>query len=655
MSKMHIRKKCTDRAIRVIASILFLLVMSVLLQGTEVSAAETEQELTILFSHDVHSFLMPKDDGTGEKYGLARMKTLIQERRKENDICILVDAGDFSMGTLYQTLFSKEAVELVMLGEMGYDAVTLGNHEFDYRESGLTKMLYAALDREQQEENLVLPKLLLSNLDWSKNTTEDNLELKKAWDTYGASEYTIVERNGVRIGIFGIFGKDSAEDAPQSGLLFADQIQSAKNMVQKLQDENADVILCLSHSGTWPDPKKSEDELLAEAVPEIDVIVSAHTHTILEEPIVHGSTYIVSCGSYAHYLGELDLRRTADGRYEMTGYTLHPLTGDIVPDEQVTEKLTAYQADINRDYLSRFGYTYDQVIAHNSVEFIPNAELEAKGLEEEPLANLISDAYRYAVEQAEGEDGTPVDVAIVAEGMIRERIPIGDVKIQDVYDVCSLGSGPDTLAGYPMVGIWLNGAELKTMAEIDVSISGGGMTQLFPSGVCWTYNPNRLILNRVTDVSVVRQDGSLEEIDPDRLYHVVTPLYCAQMVGSVQAKSKGILTVAPKNEQGEVITDYEDYIIYNPETGEELKEWNTLATYLESFAPVPSGLPEVPEEYAQLQGRKVMVDSKNPIELLKNPNQIAIVLYCIVVLLIAVIVLVILKIRRHFRKKRQEI
>ena len=59
-------------------------------------------------------------------------------------------------------------------------------------------------------------------------------------------------------------------------------------MVQKLQDENADIILCLSHSGTWADPKESEDELLAKAVPEIDVIVSAHTHTILEEPIVHG-------------------------------------------------------------------------------------------------------------------------------------------------------------------------------------------------------------------------------------------------------------------------------------------------------------------------------------------------------------------------------
>ncbi len=424
-------------------------------------------------------------------------------------------------------------------------------------------------------------------------------------------------------------------------------------MVQKLQDENADIILCLSHSGTWADPKESEDELLAKAVPEIDVIVSAHTHTILEEPIVHGSTYIVSCGSYAHYLGELDLRKTEDGRYEMTGYTLHPLTGEIVPDEQATERLTAYQEDINRDYLSRFGYTYDQVIAHNSIEFIPNAELEVKGLEEEPLANLISDAYRYAVEQAEGENGTPVDVAIVAEGMIRERIPVGNVKIQDVYDVCSLGSGPDALAGYPMVGIWLNGEELKTMAEIDVSISDGGMAQLFPSGVCWTYNPNRLILNRVTDVSVIKRDGGLEDVDPDRLYYVVTPLYCAQMVGSIQAKSKGILTVAPKNEQGEVITDYEDYIIYHSETGEELKEWNTLATYLESFAPGASGLPEVPAEYAQLQGRKVMVDSKNPVELLKNPNRVAIVLYCIVALLIVVMVLVILKIRGHFRKKHR--
>ena len=635
---------------KIIGMLMGLIVLTgVLLIWTDVdtAAAEEGQEITVLFTHDIHSYLEPKDDGTGEKYGIARLKTTIDELRSQNETTLLVDAGDFSMGTLYQTLFTEEAVELVMLGKLGYDATTFGNHEFDYREAGLTKMLYTAIEREKAEGDFKLPFLLLSNLDWTKNTTEDNVKLKEAWDAYGASEYAVIERNGMKIGLFGIFGENSAEDAPLSGLVFEDRIESAKATVKKLQGEGVDMIVCLSHSGTWEEPKKSEDELLAKAVPEIDVIVSGHTHTVLSEPIIHGSTYIVSCGCYTHNLGELSLKRNTDGRYDMTGYQLYPMTGEVEEDEAVAEELTAYQRDIDQNYLSRFGYTYDQVIAHNEVEFISIRDLELKGISEEPLANLIGDGYRYAVEQAEGEKGVSVDVAIVGKGMIRERIPVGEVHVRDVFDVCALGIGPDEVAGYPIVGIWLNGAELETMAEIDVSISEGESAQLYSSGVCWTYNPNRLILNRVTDVSVMNEDGSLSKVEKDKLYRVVTPLYCAQMLGSVQAKSKGILTIIPKDVNGEVITDYEDFIIRNHETGEELKEWYTLASYLESFEPTVNGLPEVPAEYAELQGRKVMVDSWNLFELIKNPNKVAMVLYCVIIVLIVAIVLIIRRVRRR--------
>lgn len=617
--------------------------------------ASEGQELTIIFVHDIHSYLTPKNDGTGEKYGLARMATKIQELRAQYETSILVDAGDFSMGTLYQTLYTEEAVELVMLGKLGFDATTLGNHEFDYREDGLTQMLYAAMDRENTEGNFKLPLMLLSNLDWSKNTTEENVELKKAWDAYGASDYAVIERNGVKIGIFGIFGENSAEDAPLSGLIFEEQIDTAKSMVKKLEEEGAELIVCLSHSGTSKKPGNSEDELLAKAVPDIDVIVSGHSHTVLTEPIVYGNTYIVSCGCYTHNLGELSLRENADGRYEMTGYQLHPLTADIEPDAEITAELNSYRDDINDKYLSRFGYTYDEVIAHNSVEFISINDYETKGLAEEPLANLIADSYRYAVAQAEGEDGIPVDVAIAAKGMIRERVPVGDVIVRDVFDVCALGIGPDQVPGYPLVGLWLTGEELATLAEIDVSISEGGTAQLYPSGASWTYNPNRLILNRVTDVSVENNDGSMTPIERDKLYRVVTPLYCAQMLGSVEEQSMGILTLSPKDANGQPIEDIEDCIIYDQETGGELKEWYALANYLESFPVGAGSLPEVPSEYASLMGRKNEVDSMNIIELLKNPNKIAIALYIIIAVLIVIIILVVRKIRKkakmHARKQ----
>ena len=628
---------------------IFLLVSAVFIMCFGGQATADEQEITILFTHDIHSYLEPKNAGTGENYGIARLKTIIDEIRNEKANTILIDGGDFSMGTLYQTLFSIDATELVMLGKLGYDATTLGNHEFDYRESGLTDMLYTAVEKEEQEGDFELPMILLSNIDWSRNTTEDNVKLKEAWELYGIKDSTIIERDGIKYGLFGIFGKNSAEDAPLSGLEFENQIATAKAEVEKLRGEGADLIICLSHSGTSKIPEKSEDELLAKAVPGIDVILSAHSHTVLNDPIIYDSTYIVSCGCYTHYLGELTLKKNSEGRYDLTGYKLHPVTGDVKEDTMIKEELNEYKKDIDRDYLSRFGYTYDQVIAHNPVEFISISDLEVKGLSEEPLANLIADGYRYAVEQAEGESSIPVDVAIVGKGMIRERIPVGDVKVKDVYDVCALGIGPDEIAGYPLVSLWLTGAELETAAEIDVSISDGGSAQLYPSGIRWTYNPNRLILNRVTEVSVEERDGSLSKIDKDKLYRVVTPLYCAQMLGSVQAKSKGLLTITPKNQDGTIITDAEAVIVRNHETGAELKEWYTLATYLESFEKNESGLPQVPETYAELQGRKVMAASWNPYELVKHPNKIAIILYIVIVVMILLIVIIC----RLIRKRRK--
>ena len=107
-----------------------LLISFTLLWGIVVKADgdySEEKELTILFTHDMHSHLME----TNEKGGFARLKTAIDKEREENKNVITVDAGDFSMGTLFQTIYTKEAPELRLLGLLGYDATTLGNHEFD--------------------------------------------------------------------------------------------------------------------------------------------------------------------------------------------------------------------------------------------------------------------------------------------------------------------------------------------------------------------------------------------------------------------------------------------------------------------------------------------------------------------------------------------
>ena len=422
------------------------------------------------------------------------------------------------------------------------------------------------------------------------------------------------------------------------------------------------MIVCLSHSGTSEDKKASEDELLAKEVPEIDVIISGHTHTTLKEPIIHGDTVIASAGSYGRNLGELNLIPGENGRWKLADYRLNAMDESVAQDEEIEGYLSGYRSMINEEYLSHFGYTMEQVLAENDISF---TQIEDFGdeLREDTLGSLIADSYVYAAKNAEGEDYVPVDLAVVASGVVRDSFQKGEITVSDAFNVSALGIGPDRITGYPLVGVYLTGEELRTVAEIDASISPiMTYAQIYPSGMSWTFNPNRLILNRVTKAGMTGDtigeeepliQDNLTEIEDDRLYRVVSGLYCAQMLGAVEDKSKGILKLAPKNEKGEVITDFEEYIIHD-RNGAELKEWYALASYLESFGSNEEGISKIPERYREEEGRKVIQDSTNPVELLKSPNAFAVKVYGAVLFLVFLLVVTMLYVIGKCRQRRME-
>lgn len=620
---------------------------------------EEGKEVQILFTHDMHSHLdaykAKKEEQTVRIGGFAKLKTMLDKKRAEHPATFLVDGGDFAMGTLYQTIYETEAPELTMMGRLGYDAVTLGNHEFDYRSEGVANMLHSAVENASEDENLHLPALVSANIDWEKNNSEDNKKVKAALDEYGSTPYTVIERDGIRVGVYGILGQDAEECAPESGLEFEDIVEISKEMTEKLRKEKADLIVCLSHSGTSEKKEKSEDEILAKEVPEIDVIISGHTHTKLDEVIHHGDTYIVSAGSYCENLGELQLTQKEDGRWELEKYHLNPLDEKVAEDPEVTAQLEKYKQKVNEEYLKQFGYTFDQVLAENPVSFTQMNEF-AQEHEEDPLGSLIADSYVYAVQQAEGEDYEKVDVTVSPSGVIRDTFQKGEVTVADAFNVSSLGIGADRIPGYPLVSVYLTGEELKTAAEIDVSISPIMTTaQLYPSGLRWTYNPNRMLLNRVTDVELVTnvpytEEKKTEEIKDDQLYRVVAGLYSAQMLGAVEDSSMGLLKITPKDKNGEVITDFEDHIIHD-QNGAEVKEWYALASYLESFQPNEEGISEVPSYYEKAEGRKEMDDSRNIIDLLKHPNKFAWILYGVILALILLVVGIVRLVMRRRKRK----
>lgn len=619
------------------------------------AAAEKETDTTgtdtvsVVFTHDMHSHMdSDKTERKGmlvEEGGFGRLKTVFDDINAKYPTSFLIDAGDFSMGTPYQTIFSSSASELRMMGFMGFDAATLGNHEFDYRATGLAAMLNAARGAG--------PELLCANIDWEATFADDKLKedaaiLKEACDSYGVKDYTVVEHNGLSAAVFGVIGESAVDYAPESGLIFKETISAAEEVVKKIRErENVDIIICLSHCGTVENqgdkPEDSEDYNLAEAVPDIDLIISGHTHTQLDEPIVAGDTYIVSCGSYNRKAGHIVLKRGRNGRYALDSYELVPLDEGILPDKAVEEELMTYRSLVDKAYFNAYGYDTAQVLAANDIEF---PDIEEFGLVqgEEPLGNLIADSYRYAVKEAEG---TEIDVAIVPHGVIRGSFLKGDVTVSDAFNVSSLGYGKDGRAGYPLVKAYLTGRELKAAAEVDISISGFmEVARLYSSGLEYSWNPNRLILNRAVDVKT--GDGNkLSEVEDDRLYSVTADLYSCQMLGAVKDKSMGLLKIEPKDERGNIIEDFEEHIIYDGDR--ELKAWYALASYIDSFEG-----DVFPQYYNSTHGRKLLIDSHSPAELFKEPNKIAAIAAGAAFLAAAAAAgTATLAVRRHRRKRRK--
>ena len=619
------------------------------------SATNSGDRVTILFTHDIHSRLdeykASQADGETEMIGgLARIKTEIDRVKEEDPAAFVFDAGDFSMGTLYQTIYETDAAELTMLGKIGVEATTFGNHEFDYRAEGLSNMFHSALRNADEDAELTLPQFLIANIDWKKNKSDDNKLIQTALEDYGSKEYTIIEHDGIRIGLYGVLGEDAAACAPESGLEFDDIVETSKRVVKELQKEDVDMIVCLSHSGTNEDEDKSEDEILAKEVPEIDVIISGHTHTTLEQPIIHGNTVIASAGCYGANLGEMCLVPDGNGRWTLEEYKLKAMDGTVEKDADIESELAQYRSVIDEEYLSRFGYTMNQVLAENDVAFDSVDDMYAEH-REAGLGNLISDSYIYAVKQAEGEDYEPVDLAVVATGVIRDSFPKGDITVSDAFNVSALGIGADRITGYPLVSVYLTGAELKTVAEVDASVSSlMSAAQLYPSGMAWTFNPHRMILNKVTDCYLTK-DGKREEIQDDKLYKVVTDLYTGQMLGSVTDVSYGLLKIEPKDKNGKLLKNLEDEAITDGKT--ELKAWVAIARYMQSFEDTDGdGIANVSDYYSTTHGRKVVEDSRNIADLLKHPNKFAGMIVGICAGLLFLIIVIIWLIRKLIRKIR---
>jgi 2',3'-cyclic-nucleotide 2'-phosphodiesterase (5'-nucleotidase family) len=625
-----------------VLTVLLVLVMVLGVCALPAAAADSsESELTILFTHDLHSHLLPSanESGEGEYGGYARLMTVIRQQKAKDPNAILVDGGDFAMGSLFQTAYPTSAIELRMMGAMGFDATTFGNHEYDYLQSGLKSMLQAAVASGDP-----VPPIVCGNyLPPVEGQEGYDAELWDAYNDYGVKKYIILERGGVYYVLFGIFGFDADDCAPNSGMVFEDPATVAQEIVKTaVADCEATygahpVVVCLSHSGT--SGGEGEDYALAEAVEGIDVIVSGHTHTTLREPITVNHTLIVSAAEYGRNLGVLKVR--FDGQaVTLADYQLVPVDENVEEDPAIAALVEDYKKAVEGDYLSKYGYTFDQILVRNPYTFDTVKQVSATP-HESPLCNIFSDAYKRAVQRITGKH---VDVAITAAGVIRGSLPVGDVTVSDVFNAASLGVGTEG----ELIGIYLTGKDVRNAIELDASVQPMMKTaQLFMSGVEYSFNQNRMIFNKVDYAMFRNDDGTLSPIEDDKLYFVVAGMYMGQMLGSVEETSMGLLTVTPRDEQGNPIdvSNLVDYVIKD-ENGVPTKEWYAIADYLDSMEG------ELDARYASTDGRKVVYASWNPVKLLRNANIFTYVVLAVIVILLAVIALIVRAI--VVRRKRKK-
>jgi 5'-nucleotidase/UDP-sugar diphosphatase len=630
------------------------------------AAGAQERVLTIVHTNDMHSHLQgfsPEGDysplvaaNDATVGGISRIASLIRGVRAERSNPVLVvDAGDFMMGSLFHMVSREEAVELRLMKAIGYDAVGIGNHEFDLKPDGLARILSAAYGRGG------LPLMVFSSAVFDAKDPGDD-SLQQAFDRGLVKRSAVLDAGGVKVGLFAVIGKDAADVAPfASPVAFRPAAEVAKEMVSLLRDrEKVDVVVCLSHSGLSPDPEESEDELLAKAVPGIDVIISGHTHTRIDAPRVVAGTIIVQAWEYGKQLGVLDLLVKA-GTVSLVAWKALPVDDAVAGDWLVQGAVEAAIAEIDRSVLAPYGLSYRQDIVETSADM-------TMANDETGLGNFVTDGIRWCANAAvaTSADPTRFTVAFESNGVIRDDIrrgTTGRVQVSDLFRVLPLGVGMDDTMAYPLIGLYLTAGEIKKALEVVTSIypMKGSDYFLQASGLRFAYNPHRMLFDRVTRIEIGSEEEGWTPLDwsasNKRLYRVVSNFYNATFLKIVGDYTYHVLDIVPKDRDGNPITDLVTARLdADPSTPgtQELKSWVGLMGYAGTFPDTDgNGIPNMPAKYLGKLGRNLRQPSWSPVSLLAHPSLTTWAAIGVAAVALLVVVLVIFLVARTVRRIRR--
>jgi 5'-nucleotidase/UDP-sugar diphosphatase len=560
--------------------------------------AKNQLEFTILQTSDVHDHASgygPFIDYTpyilnndGVRGGFARLATLIGMVRQNQAAAgvptLLFDSGDFNMGTAYD-FTAGNPINLQFIQAIGYDAVTLGNHEFDWSPQGLAMLLGNGLAHGFSVP--IVASNMASNGSALGFLPPDTIVGKKI----------ITLQDGIKIGLLGLMGPDADIDAPVAPpVTFNHDYGFIQSLVKDLRDnDGVDLVVVLSHGGVECDGT-GDDADLAQHVSGIDIIASGHYHTATHSAIVTGpsNTIIFSPGQYGEYLSRLDASYSPD-LDRVVEYELNLLdVNDTVPGNPAIQQMVeGYNTAINATLVAAGLPQLSDPVTTTSFD------LQLSPFQVTGLGSLCADAVRNVANAVApfNYPDSPINIGVVASGVIRDPLLKGNtgvISFMDTYNSLPLGISPYQTSplGYPLMHAYLNGMEVYTMCEVGLSLSQmiGMDYYLNFSGLKIVYDPSQaMTFQGVQAVYLYSPDDPfctatptlINPYDPGNLYHVAVDLYALEMLNVVTGYG---FPLEPKKADGTPLTPA-DYINYRidatPDPGVmELKEWMALLNYL---------------------------------------------------------------------------
>ncbi|MBN1639915.1 MAG: bifunctional metallophosphatase/5'-nucleotidase [Anaerolineae bacterium] len=420
-------------------------------------------QLNLLYVADYHGALLPRAEDGGERGGAANLVGLVERQRAQSDApTILLDAGDALQGTFISNSNRGEAmIEIMNLA--GVDALALGNHEFDWGVDVLRARIAQAR----------FPCLAA------------NLETEEGTLLEGVQPYAILDLGAFRVGVLGLTYHDLSTIVKASaieGLRSLPPVESVRRYLPEIEAQ-ADLAIVLSHLG------HGGDRALAEAVPEIPLIVGGHSHDVVHGFERVGEMLITCAGAYGAYLGAAQLA-FEQGRLDRTASTAR-----LIPVTDAGEPSAKAEAIVARWYAAT-EQAASQVIGEAA-----HALRAARG-QETALGNLITDAMRAA----DLGDGVRADIAVHNDGGIRADLDAGPITYAEMYAILPFDNA--------LVGLDMKGAQVREMLENGMESSSSGIQV---SGLSFSYSLNKARGRRIVDVTV---GGA--RLDPDRIYRVVT-------------------------------------------------------------------------------------------------------------------------------------